>query len=353
MRSANMKNIIMDERTKRVLYAVVESYIEKPEPVGSRYIMKKYGFDVCPATIRNIMSDLEDAGLLFQPHASAGRIPTDTAYRLYVDYIFEEVLSYQSNEIKKFIENLTKKLKRLKNNMNLLFVETTQSLSQISKYLGLAFLPSPDKTALHRVDFIKFKDDLVIAVVVNDKGIVKNKIIKTYPEITQHELNSLADFVNSNYHGKAIDEIREDLIKRIKREKIFWDKLISKILKMCQEALYFSQEDVYVSGLYHIMHLPDFSDIEKLREVTKTLQDQHLLVKLFENISQDNEVKVIIGQENPVEEFRNFSIIASPYREKDKSAGIIALVGPKRMNYQRAIMLIDAFARSLTRTLSD
>lgn len=117
-----MKNIIMDERTKRVLYAVVESYIEKPEPVGSRYIMKKYGFDVCPATIRNIMSDLENAGLLFQPHASAGRIPTDTAYRLYVDYIFEEVLSYQSNEIKKFIENLTKKLKRLKNNMNLLFV---------------------------------------------------------------------------------------------------------------------------------------------------------------------------------------------------------------------------------------
>jgi len=108
-----MKNIIMDERTKRVLYAVVESYIEKPEPVGSRYIMKKYGFDVCPATIRNIMSDLEDAGLLFQPHTSAGRIPTDTAYRLYVDYIFEEVLSYQSNEIKKFIENLTKKFEKI------------------------------------------------------------------------------------------------------------------------------------------------------------------------------------------------------------------------------------------------
>lgn len=348
-----MRDTMLDERTKKVLYAVVESYIEKPEPVGSRYIMKKYGFDVCSATIRNIMSDLEDAGFLSQPHTSAGRVPTDRAYRFYVDYIFQDELFSQSSEIKRFIENLTKKLKKLRNNMNSLFLETTQSLSQATRYLGLALLPATEKTALHRVDFIKFKDDLVIAVVVNDKGIVKNKIIRAYPEITQKELNSLADFVNRNYHGKTIDEIRDDLIVRIKKEKIFWDRLISKILKMCQEALYFSTEDVYVSGFYHIMHLPDFSDIEKLREVAKTIQDRHLLLKLFENISEDDEVKVIIGQENPVEEFRSFSIVASPYKEKDKSLGVIALVGPKRMNYQRAIMLVNAFARSLTRTLSD
>ncbi len=214
-------------------------------------------------------------------------------------------------------------------------------------------MPATEKTALHRVDFIKFKDDLVIAVVVNDKGIVKNKIIKAYPEITQNELNSLADFVNRNYQGKTIDEIREDLIVRIKKEKLFWDKLITKILRMCQEALYFSIEDVYVSGFYQIMHLPDFSDIERLREVAKTIQNKHILLKLFENISEQEEVKIIIGEENPLEELRNFSIVASPYKEKDKSLGVIALVGPKRMNYQRAIMLVNAFARSLTRTLSD
>lgn len=293
-----MRDTMLDERTKKVLYAVVESYIEKPEPVGSRYIMKKYGFDVCSATIRNIMSDLEDAGFLSQPHTSAGRVPTDKAYRFYVDYIFQSELFSQSLEIKRVIENLTKKLRKLRNNMNSLFLETTQSLSQATRYLGLALLPATEKTALHRVDFIKFKDDLVIAVVVNDKGIVKNKIIKVYPEITQKELNSLADFVNRNYHGKTIDEIRDDLIVRIKKEKIFWDRLISKILKMCQEALYFSREDVYVSGFYHIMHLPDFSDIEKLREVAKTIQDRHLLLKLFENISEDDEVKVIIGQKS-------------------------------------------------------
>lgn len=348
-----MKDTILDERTKRVLCAVVESYIEKPEPVGSRYIMKKYGFDVCSATIRNIMSDLEDAGFLFQPHTSAGRVPTDRAYRFYVDYIFQKNLISQTSEIKKFIENLTKKLKRLRNNMDSLFLEATQSLSQATKYLGLALLPATEKTALHRVDFIKFKDDLVIAVIVNDKGIVKSKIIRAYHEITQKELNSLADFVNKNYQGKTIDEIREDLLIRIKQEKLFWDKLISKILKMCQEALYFSKEDVYVSGLYNIMQLPDFSDIEKLKEVAKTIQDRHLLIKLFENISEDEEVKVIIGQENPIKEFRSFSIIASPYKEKDRSLGVIALVGPKRMDYQRAIILVNAFAKSLTRTLSD
>lgn len=348
-----MKNMTLDERTKRILCAVVESYIEKPEPVGSRFIMKKYGFDVCSATIRNIMSDLEDEGFLFQPHTSAGRVPTDRAYRFYVDYIFQESIKRQSEEIKKYIESLTKRLRKLRNDMNSLFLETTQSLSQFTKYLGLALLPETDKTALHRVDFIKFKDDLVIAVVVNDKGIVKNKFIKAYPDITQHELNSLADFVNRNYKGKAFDEIREDLFMRLKGEKIFWDKLIAKILKMCQQALYFSREDVFIAGLYNIMHLPDFSDIEKLREIAKTIQDRHLLIKLFDNISEDDEIKIIIGDENPIEQFKSLSIIASPYKERDKSLGVIALVGPKRMDYQKAIMLVNAFAKSLTETLSD
>lgn len=348
-----MERLMLDERTKRILSAVVESYIEKPEPVGSRYIMKRYGFDVCSATIRNIMADLEDSGFLFQPHTSAGRVPTDKAYRFYVDYIFEEGLIAQSAEIKMFIENLTKKFRKLRNNMNSLFFETTQSLAQATKYLGITLLPAMEKTALHRVEFMKFKEDNVIAVVVTDKGIVKNKIIKTYPDITQEELDRLADFVNNTFHGMTIDEIRDVLIKRIKKEKIFWDKLINKVLKVCQEALYFAREDLYISGFYQIMHLPDFSDIEKLREIAKTIQDKHLLLKLFENISESDEIKIIIGQENPLQEFKDLSIVASPYKEKDKSLGIIALVGPKRMDYQRAILFVRAFAKSLTNTLTD
>jgi heat-inducible transcriptional repressor len=348
-----MEKVMLDERTKRILSAVVESYIEKPEPVGSRYIMKRYGFDVCSATIRNIMADLEDSGFLFQPHTSAGRVPTDKAYRFYVDYIFEEGLIAQSAEIKMFIENLTKKFRKLRNNMNSLFFETTQSLAQATKYLGITLLPDMEKTALHRVEFMKFKEDNVIAVVVTDKGIVKNKIIKTYPDITQEELDRLADFVNNTFHGMTIDEIRDVLIKRIKKEKIFWDKLINKVLKVCQEALYFAREDLYISGFYQIMHLPDFSDIEKLKEIAKTIQDKHLLLKLFENISESDEIKIIIGQENPLQEFKDLSIVASPYKEKDKSLGIIALVGPKRMDYQRAILFVRAFAKSLTNTLTD
>lgn len=348
-----MTGITLDERQRKVLFCVVESYIEKPEPVGSRYIMKKYGFNVCSATIRNIMSDLEDAGFLFQPHTSAGRVPTDRAYRLYVDQILHESLQNKSDETRRYIENLTKRLRKLRNDMNSLFLEATKGLSHETKYLGLALLPETDKTALHRVEFIKFKDDLVIAVLVNDKGIVKNKTIRVNPEITQQELNSLADFVNSNYRGKAIDEIRYDLVKRIKGEKIVWDRLITKILRMCQEALYFSREELFVSGLHQIMQLPDFSDIEKLREIAKTIQDRHLLIKLFEQIDEEEDVKVIIGDENPLQEFKNLSIVASPYREKGKSLGVIALVGPKRMNYQRSIMLVRAFAKSLSNALSD
>lgn len=348
-----MRETLLDERSKKVLYSVVESYIERPDPVGSRYIMKKYGFDVCSATIRNIMADLEDSGFLFQPHTSAGRVPTDKAYRFYVDYIFEKGLICPSAEIKKIIENLTKKLRKLRNNMNSLFAETTQSLAQATRYLGVTLLPAVEKTTLHRLEFIKFKENLVIAVVATEKGIVKNKIIKTSHDVSQHELDRLADFVNTRYHGMTIDEIRECLFRHIKKEKIFWDTLINKLLKVCQEALYFTREDVYVSGFYHIMHLPDFSDIEKLKEIAKTIQDKHLLFKLLENIKEDEEIKVIIGQENPLEEFKNLSIVASPYREKNRAVGMIALVGPKRMNYQRAIVFVKAFANSLTDTLSD
>lgn len=348
---------ILDERSKRVLYAVVESYIQNPEPVGSRYIMKKYGFEVCSATIRNIMSDLEDSGYLFQPHTSAGRVPTDKAYRFYVNYIFERGLFSESEEIKeikRFIENLNKKLRKLRNDMNSLFLETIHSLAQATHYLGVALLPSLDKTALHRVDFMKFKDDLIIAVVVTNKGIVKGKVIKAYSDITQQDLNRLAEFVNINYHGMTINEIKEDLFHRLRKEKIFWDNLISKLMKICQETLYFVREDVFVSGFYHMMHLPDFADIEKLKEVAKTIQDKHLLIKLFESIcEEDEEVKVIIGQENPLEEFKDMSIVASPYKEREKPLGIIALVGPKRMNYKKAILFVNAFAKSLTNTLTD
>lgn len=347
-----MGNVVLDERSKKVLYSVVESYIERPDPVGSRYIMKKYGFDVCSATIRNIMADLEDSGFLFQPHTSAGRVPTDKAYRFYVDYIIKEGL-ISPLEIKKIIETLTKKLRKLRNDMNSLFLETTQSLAQATRYLGVTLLPAVEKTTLHRLEFIKFKENLVIAVVATEKGIVKNKIIKTYHDISQHELDSLADFVNTRYHGMTIDEIRESLLKHIKKEKIFWDALINKLLRVCQEALYFTREDIYVSGFSEIIHLPDFSDIEKLKEIARTIQDKHLLLKLLESIKEDEEIKVIIGEENPLEEFKNLSIVASPYREKNRTVGMIALLGPKRMNYQKAIVFVKAFANSLTDTLSD
>lgn len=355
---------MMDERSKQVLYAIIESYIDKPEPIGSRFVTKKYSFGFSPATIRNIMADLEDVGLLAQPHTSAGRVPTDKGYRFYVDSLSRQGMEIpfipgrqeEPPSIKDVIDEalgrVSHKLESTGNDMSEVFSEVTNTLSLVSRYVGIALPPKTEKTTFNRIDLIRYRGDQVVAILLTDEGVIKNRIITVDPRLTQDDLTRISDYLTAEYSGRTLDEIKRVLIRRMAEEKALWDVVISRAISICEEALSFSGDEFFVSGLYDVMDLPDFSDISRIREMARAIKDKHAMLGLLDELLHGDGIQVVIGRENPVEELRNLSVVASTYKDGDRPMGVIALIGPTRMDYPKAMYMVDRVAGFITRALS-
>lgn len=341
----------LSERSRKVLYAVVQSYINYPDPVGSRIVTKRYSFGLSPATIRNIMSDLEEMGFLTQPHTSAGRIPTDLGYRFYVDSLATEADFYSNIEIE-ILQGLYRRLEILKNDIELLLSETTKSLSMLSHYLGIAMSPTPDMTTLSRIDLLKYQADKVAAVLFTTEGLIKNKVLSVDPDISQKDLNRIAHYLNSEFSGYTFDEIRLKLLKEMSREKIRCDSLISRAMRICREALYFPLNELFVSGLSEVLELPDFADLKKIRELSKAIEDKHRIIKLLDTISEGEGVQVLIGSEHDQDEMKKLSVVVSPCKEGNRPIGVVGIIGPTRMNYAKAIYIVENTAKFITRMLA-
>ena len=341
---------MLNERNKKILCAVVQSYINFPDPVGSRSVTKKYSFGLSPATIRNIMADLEDMGFLTQPHTSAGRVPTDLGYRFYVDSLVAEEDYYSNIDI---LQGIYKRLESLKNDMDTLLSEITKNLSRLSHYLGIAISPSPDITTLKRINLLKYKADRVAVVLFTDEGLIKNKIISIDSEISQKDLNRIAGYLNSEFSGYTFDEIRLKIIKEMSREKSRCDSLISKAMRICQDALFFPCSALFVSGLSEVLELPDFADLKKIRELSRAIEDKHTIIKLLDKLSESAGVQVIIGSENTLEEMKKLSVIVSPCKEGKRSIGVVGIIGPTRMNYAKAIYIVDNTSKLITKMLAE
>jgi heat-inducible transcriptional repressor len=341
---------ILDERSKRVLYAVVQSYINFPDPVGSRVVTKRYSFGLSPATIRNIMADLEEMGFLTQPHTSAGRVPTDRGYRLYVDSLVAEGEYYSNISV---LREIYKRLEALRNNIDVFLSETTKTLSLFSHYIGIAMSPKPDITTLKRIELLKYKADKVAAILFTDEGMIKNKIIPIDPGISQRDLSRITSYLNSEFSGHTLDEIRLKVIKEMSREKTKCDLLISRAMKICQEALSFTYSDLFISGLSEVLELPDFADLKKIRELSKAIEDKHTIIKLLDNLSESDGIQVLIGSENSMDEMKKLSVVVSTCKEGDRPIGIVGIIGPTRMDYERAIYIVDNTAKFITKMLSE
>lgn len=339
---------MLDERLHNVLWAVVDSYISNPDPVGSRFVTKKYAFNLSSATIRNIMADLEDLGYLRQPHTSAGRIPTDKAYRLYVDALFRR----QCDDIS-YDHDLASHLEGVKSDTHTLMEEVSKNLSKLSHYLGLALPPRHDKSVMSRISILKSTGDQVAVSLLTNDGMIKSNIIRADTSLTQWDLNRIADYLNREFSGCTIDEIRYVLLKELTIDKVLCDTLISRAMNILQEALYFRHSAVFISGLSEVLGLPDFCDLGRIREISKAIEDKHLMIKLLDTLSGEDGIKVFIGAENPDEEMKKFSLVVSTYREGDRAIGSIGVIGPLRMNYSKAISIVDTTAKCLTRVLSE
>jgi heat-inducible transcriptional repressor len=338
---------MLNERSKQILLALVESYIERPGPVGSRYLTRKYGFRFSPATVRNIMADLEEMGYLVQPHTSAGRVPSDKGFRLYVDYLSRGKLDVAE----RYIEELRKAVEWLRSDINDLLREATRALSAMSHYVVFAEPIRCDNTTLNRIELFRYRGNQIVAVLLGNEGLVRSRILDTDFGLTQRELNRISEYLNSEFSGCTLDEVRRELVKQMSKEKTICDILISKAMDLCKEAITFPVAEMIVSGLPELLGLPEFSD--RINDIARAIEDKNRIIDILDGLADsDDDVHVIIGSEIPEEQMRGLSIVSASYKEGQRPLGRVGIIGPTRMDYSRAIPMVQQAARLITLTLS-
>jgi heat-inducible transcriptional repressor len=340
----------LNERSRNILKAIINSYIATAEPVGSRTVTKRYDLGISPATVRNIMSDLEEMGFLAQPHTSAGRVPTDKAYRFYIDTLLE-VRSLPSQEERE-IMNYPLPME----DFHQLMQETSRLLSAISHYAGVVMAPKPAETVYKHIEFIRLSGQRVLAIFVSGAGTVHNRIVRLEDDLTQKELEQLSGFLNREMSGRSLRDIRARVVAIMEEEKNSYTKLLVKLMKVWSEAAPAEDEtegELFVGGLSEMFNIPDFRDIEKMRELFYAFEEKHRLVHLLDKAIEAEGVQVFIGSENPYFEMQGVSLVAASFRGEGGIVGTLGVIGPSRMPYNRVIPLVDCTAKVVGRLISE
>lgn len=371
LKTSNFRSLSDDtapsSRGGAVLSAVIKEHLFSGEPIGSKLVAERFAHASgwSPATIRNLMSDLEDAGFVEQPHTSAGRIPTDKGYRFYVDNLMG-VLSLSDKDLA-FINRsfgfghvrIEQTLETVDNPMEI----ASRLLSGISQNIGIVVSPSLSQDRLQHIEFVSLPDKKVLVVLVSAPNIVHNKIIRLKESFTQDELEGTARYLNVEFQGKSLSQIRAEILRRMHEEKALYDKLLQNAMILCCGSIEDEQDsigEVYVDGTAHILAGSDFAtDVEKLRDLLSTIEERSRLVQILnECIDRDaglsSDVRVVIGRENAAHSMRNCTIITAPYRFGNNStAGTLSVLGPTRIEYARMIAIVGYVAKMLEKTMSD
>jgi heat-inducible transcriptional repressor len=330
----------LNNRDQDILKATVLSYIKTAAPIGSRTITKQFDFGLSPATIRNIMADLEDLGFLAQPHTSAGRIPTEKAYRYYVNYLLDE----KSEEFEPYELDYTE-------DFSTLLHHTSKMLSFLSKYTGIVMAPRLSNIMFKHIKFISLRKSMVLAIFVNHEGHAYNKTFESNEPLSQKELDQLSIIINDRFSNKNLEDIKKLLMLELREEKKKYEHLLNKVFDFNKKTVNdFQDQKLYVEGTTNIMDLPEFTEIEKIKSLFKAFEEKYTLVKLLDRFLASEGPQVLIGSENPFLEANECSLVISTYKLSEKEIGAVGVIGPIRMEYHRVISLVDYTARMLTKT---
>jgi heat-inducible transcriptional repressor len=340
-------NIFLPERMKEVFRMVVEDYIRTAEPVGSRTISKKSGLHLSPATIRNIMADLEEIGLLFQPHTSAGRVPTEKGLRFYVDSILDihELSDQEQREIRSKYLNYQIEGTDL-------FRETCRILSSTTHYLGVVWAPKMGMVVLQHIEFVKLRRNLVLAILVGTNGSVHNRVIEVGNEFSQSELDHLSDYLNGFLTGLTLYQVKERLLEQMKVMKTAYDNLFEQAFKLGEKAFSMIDEtDVFIEGRSYILSEPEFGDGKRMRDLFRAFEEKATMVKLLDKFMEPKGVQIVIGSESQIHEIETCSLVTATYGCGGEVWGAVGVIGPQRMNYSKVIPLVDYSAKLLSEIL--
>jgi len=331
---------MLDDRSKLLLKALVERYIADGQPIGSRTLSRASGLELSPATIRNVMSDLEEMGLIVSPHTSAGRIPTARGYRLFVD----TMLTVQPSQYGSHSLAPDQPQKVISNAANL--------LSNLSQFVGVVIAPKRTSVFRH-IEFLRLSERRVLVILVSPDGDVQNRVIFTELDYTQPQLVEAANFLNTNYVGLDIEHVRERLQGEVESLRSEIATLMQAAVTVSSETFSETQDEVIISGERNLLSVSDFSsDMGHLRRAFELFEQKAQLMRLMDIAGQAEGVRIFIGGESQVVPFEDLSIVSSPYEVDGKVVGTLGVIGPTRMAYDRMIQIVDITSKLVSNALS-
>ena len=334
---------MLDERAKTLLKALVERYIADGQPVGSRTLSRASGLELSPATIRNVMADLEELGLIASPHTSAGRIPTARGYRLFVDTMLTAQPLASVSQIEPHL---------LPDQPQRVIANAAQLLSNLSSFVGV--ITAPRKASVfHHIEFMRLSEKRVLVILVAPDGDVQNRVIFTAQDYTQSQLIEASNYLTTHYAGRTIEEVRERLKTEVDALRGEIATLMQAAVQAGSDAHADSQDQVVISGERNLLTVQDFSsDMGSLRKLFDMFEQKTQLMRLLEVSSRAEGVRIYIGGESMVVPFEELSVVSAPYEVNGQVVGTLGVIGPTRMAYDRMIQIVDITSRLVSNALS-
>ena len=322
----------LDERKKKILHAIIQNYMETGEPVGSRTISKYSDLKLSSATIRNEMSDLEEMGYIIQPHTSAGRIPSDKGYRLYVDNLMQE----KNQEVADLKELMFQRTDRLEKVLK----QVVKVLANNTNYATMISTPQYHQNKLKFIQLSKVDDHQILAVIVAEGNVIRNKLIHICEELNDETILKLNILLNTMLNGKTIEEINLQMISSMKEQAGIHSNIIGDVVDAVAEAIHSDEGmEIYTGGATNIFRYPELSENGKASEIIQTLEEKQNLVDLVnETLSNEEKgIQVYIGSESPVQSMKNCSVVTATYELGNGLQGTVGIIGPKRMDYENVM----------------
>jgi len=339
---------IVNDRAQQVLKSLIELYIRDGQPVGSKALVEEGHLPVSAATVRNVMADLENQGLLISPHTSAGRVPTASAYRLFVDSLISvQPLSSPA------LNELQVKFSSEQESQGLLSL-ASELLSDVTAQAGLVTLPRREQTLLQQVEFLPLSDNRVLVVLVVNKQEVQNRVIHTHRPYSREELQLASQFLNQTYAGKSLEMARDELLRSMEVDRQDMDAMMRTILEVAGQAFQEEKDegDYLLTGEARLLESAEPGNMTKIRHLFEAFNEKREILHLLDGCVSASGVQIFIGQESGYEVLDDYSVVTAPYEEGGRIVGVLGVIGPTRMAYDRVIPVVDATAKMLSAALN-
>jgi heat-inducible transcriptional repressor len=338
----------LDERAQTLLRLLVDKYIRDGQPVGSRTLSRESGLDLSPATIRNIVSDLEELGFVSSPHTSAGRVPTIKGYRFFVDTLIK-LTPPKGDELKRVSESLSDAY----GDPQALALTVSNLLSAVTSLAGIVTVPRRVQTALRQIEFLPLSGHRVLAILVINDREVQNKILNVSRDFDADELRRASNYLNECFGGRSLPEVRELLLAELKRTRASMNALMVEAIEMAQKVFPEAEPapEFVVAGETNLMGIHQVADVENLKSLFEAFGRQRDILHLLDQSMRADGVQIFIGHESGYQLLDSYSIVTAPYMTEDDTVGVLGVIGPTRMAYERVIPIVDITAKLLGRAL--